>query len=261
MSLRNHSCGIASSTFVKSPCRGQVFSLDIGSFTWSVMLEDDIFARYYHATLYMQKNNALFVFGGECHTQNGARKTLCINSAVMLDLSTFQYTLLENGDSPIYGCSLSYSTFENNSILISGGYVKKDSKPILCEKPTTSAMVMVIKDGLIHVNDTLKIPEFAVSVGHTLVSFSSGTYVMLGGTASQISILTDKEMDTDICPAAVCIIEKTDVSPIHWIQCNLCEAWYHLLCIGLEKVPKGDYICNKCRKACKQKGPSARTSV
>ncbi len=262
MSLRDNVCPIADSTFNKQPCQGQIFSLDIDSLTWSVVLEDDIFSRHYHASLYMSKYNALFVFGGERYTQSGARETLCINSdVVMLNLSTFHFTLLKSQSNSLYGCCLSYSHFDASSILITGGYMKNNNTPVVKEKPMTTAMVMVVQDGRISISDTVAIPEYAMSVRHTIVRLSRGSYIMLGGTTSQISIFTDQDMDTDVCPASVCIIEKTDVTPIIWIQCSLCDGWYHLVCIGLEAVPKGDYHCSKCKKACKQKCSSGRTSV
>lgn len=37
---------------------------------------------------------------------------------------------------------------------------------------------------------------------------------------------------------------------MEWIQCDLCEKWFHFLCIGLQKddVPEHeDYECSACR--------------
>lgn len=37
---------------------------------------------------------------------------------------------------------------------------------------------------------------------------------------------------------------------LEWIQCDLCEKWFHFLCIGLQKddVPEHeDYECSACR--------------
>ncbi len=268
MSQRNISCGFVDSAFTKTPCKGQVFSLDLSSLTWYTYkeLEADIFSRSYHATVYMPSSNALYIFGGERQTPGGMRETLCINSViVMLDTVTYQYTLLKPRSScppkNLYGCSFSYVPFENDCFLITGGYIKSDSSPIHSGNPMSSAMLLSVHDKMVEIRDQIEIPEYSKSAGHTIVCLSRRSFVMLGGSAPQISILTDLDLDTDICPASVCVIENSTISPITWIECSLCSKWYHLICVGLESVPKADYHCNSCLKACKKKGISTRTSV
>ena len=31
-----------------------------------------------------------------------------------------------------------------------------------------------------------------------------------------------------------------------WVQCELCELWFHLTCLGIASVPAGDWYCPKC---------------
>ena len=63
--------------------------------------------------------------------------------------------------------------------------------------------------------------------------------------------------DTD-CSAPQCI--RPMASQISWVQCDLCQQWFHLLCVGLtaESVEKID-IYNCC--VCKQKSISERKAL
>ena len=31
-----------------------------------------------------------------------------------------------------------------------------------------------------------------------------------------------------------------------WIQCELCQLWFHYVCVGLDVVPDGEWLCHKC---------------
>lgn len=31
-----------------------------------------------------------------------------------------------------------------------------------------------------------------------------------------------------------------------WVQCEVCGRWLHFKCIGLNKVPRNDYVCIVC---------------
>ena len=51
----------------------------------------------------------------------------------------------------------------------------------------------------------------------------------------------------DPCGADTC--KKPNVAVLTWIQCDRCEFWFHLACIGLprDKDYKNEYFaCNKC---------------
>ncbi|XP_071961642.1 lysine-specific demethylase 5A-like [Antedon mediterranea] len=56
----------------------------------------------------------------------------------------------------------------------------------------------------------------------------------------------DDDDEDEICSAKYCIRPLGD--DINWIQCDKCEQWYHLLCIGMKEEPPDDeeYACVKC---------------
>ncbi|XP_067283522.1 uncharacterized protein [Pseudorasbora parva] len=31
-----------------------------------------------------------------------------------------------------------------------------------------------------------------------------------------------------------------------WIQCDLCQLWFHMACVGADTVPDGEWLCHKC---------------
>ncbi|XP_038062608.1 uncharacterized protein LOC119733100 [Patiria miniata] len=60
---------------------------------------------------------------------------------------------------------------------------------------------------------------------------------------------TDGARDDDTCAATVC--KRPDTDPVDWVQCDLCQSWYHLKCVNLsrrraEAMPV--YTCTKCKK-------------
>lgn len=51
---------------------------------------------------------------------------------------------------------------------------------------------------------------------------------------------------------------------VNWVQCDRCEEWFHLLCIGLgedEISESEDYVCYKCRRSKFVKTPEAPSGV
>ena len=51
------------------------------------------------------------------------------------------------------------------------------------------------------------------------------------------------------CSAPQCLLPVAD--QISWVQCDRCEEWFHLMCVGLteEYAEQIDtYICVSCRK-------------
>jgi len=54
--------------------------------------------------------------------------------------------------------------------------------------------------------------------------------------------------DDDECSAAKCL--KPTGEEVNWVQCDRCEKWFHLLCVGLgedEVSESEDYVCHRCR--------------
>lgn len=57
----------------------------------------------------------------------------------------------------------------------------------------------------------------------------------------------DDDDDDEICAAASCTRPQGD--EVGWVQCDICEKWYHLACVGLspEKAEAMDsYNCKTC---------------
>lgn len=60
-------------------------------------------------------------------------------------------------------------------------------------------------------------------------------------------LMIDDEDDADNCAAIKCL--KPTGEEVNWVQCDHCEEWYHLLCVGLgsdEVKEDEDYKCFKC---------------
>lgn len=60
-------------------------------------------------------------------------------------------------------------------------------------------------------------------------------------------VMLDDEDDADNCAAIKCL--KPTGEEVNWVQCDHCEEWYHLLCVGLgtdEVKEDEDYKCFKC---------------
>lgn len=45
-----------------------------------------------------------------------------------------------------------------------------------------------------------------------------------------VNVDGDEDEDDEICSAKKCLRPLGD--DINWVQCDCCEKWYHLLCIG-----------------------------
>ena len=47
---------------------------------------------------------------------------------------------------------------------------------------------------------------------------------------------------------------------VHWVQCDKCELWYHLYCIGLKPhdiKEDEDFICKFCKGGSRRQPDSA----
>ncbi|XP_038061639.1 lysine-specific demethylase 5A-like isoform X2 [Patiria miniata] len=62
----------------------------------------------------------------------------------------------------------------------------------------------------------------------------------------------DGDEDDEQCSAKHCLQPTGD--DISWVQCDKCEKWYHLLCIGMTQEPADDeeFICRPCIKRQRQ---------
>nr|XP_054751747.1 lysine-specific demethylase 5A-like isoform X1 [Lytechinus pictus] len=63
-----------------------------------------------------------------------------------------------------------------------------------------------------------------------------------------INVDGDEDDDDEICSAKKCLRPLGD--DINWVQCDMCEKWYHLLCIGMKQQPEEDeeFFCRVCTK-------------
>ena len=52
---------------------------------------------------------------------------------------------------------------------------------------------------------------------------------------------------TDTDSFNICeICDKSSDEEGEWIQCDKCKDWYHLSCIDISEVPRGEWFCPKC---------------
>ncbi|CUM66034.1 uncharacterized protein PRCAT00003688001 [Priceomyces carsonii] len=78
-------------------------------------------------------------------------------------------------------------------------------------------------------------------------------------------------LDINTCPVCLLVpLEETkDVSSIHWILCDICNQWFHTICIKLTNYDVNNlsaYHCDSCRKGhgpsiYKRKSKRARTQI
>ena len=54
---------------------------------------------------------------------------------------------------------------------------------------------------------------------------------------------------------------KRLLSQVHWVQCDKCELWYHLFCIGLKPhdiKEDEDFVCKFCKGVSRGGGGSCK---
>ncbi|XP_030827948.1 lysine-specific demethylase 5A isoform X2 [Strongylocentrotus purpuratus] len=63
-----------------------------------------------------------------------------------------------------------------------------------------------------------------------------------------VNVDGDEDEDDEVCSAKKCLRPLGD--DINWVQCDCCEKWYHLLCIGMKQQPDEDedFVCRICIK-------------
>ncbi|XP_022082641.1 lysine-specific demethylase 5A-like [Acanthaster planci] len=69
---------------------------------------------------------------------------------------------------------------------------------------------------------------------------------------TELFVNVDGDDDDEQCSAKHCLQPTGD--DISWVQCDKCEKWYHLLCIGMTQEPADDeeFICRPCIKRQRQ---------
>jgi len=59
------------------------------------------------------------------------------------------------------------------------------------------------------------------------------------------------EAGEDDCSAANPKCKRPTGKQVHWVQCDKCELWYHLYCIGLKPhniKEDEDFCCRNCKQ-------------
>lgn len=69
-------------------------------------------------------------------------------------------------------------------------------------------------------------------------NIASHIYVYNFSPTSSDLKCTDKGLNSDeeICEAIPCLVAMCDRSVVEWVQCDNCSKWFHLFCIGLDRV-------------------------
>ncbi|XP_076448659.1 lysine-specific demethylase 5A-like [Babylonia areolata] len=71
----------------------------------------------------------------------------------------------------------------------------------------------------------------------------------------------DDDNDDEDCAASKCL--RPIGNAVNWVQCDSCELWFHLLCVGLgtnEICEEEDYVCTKCSSRPTTTNPSSAPS-
>ena len=71
----------------------------------------------------------------------------------------------------------------------------------------------------------------------------------------------DEKMEDAVCSAGQCI--RPTCSEVNWVQCDTCQLWYHLVCVGLtsESVQYIEaYYCFPCKQK-RAKQPATSVSL
>ncbi|KAK3776769.1 hypothetical protein RRG08_058519 [Elysia crispata] len=68
-------------------------------------------------------------------------------------------------------------------------------------------------------------------------------------TKEELVMLDDSDDNDDDCSAVKCL--KPIGEAVNWVQCDRCELWFHLLCVGIKAEDirdDEDYVCFSCRE-------------
>ncbi|XP_013066570.2 lysine-specific demethylase 5A-like isoform X1 [Biomphalaria glabrata] len=65
----------------------------------------------------------------------------------------------------------------------------------------------------------------------------------------ELVMMDDSDDNDEDCSAYKC--QRPTGEAVNWVQCDKCELWFHLLCVGLKKEEvrdEEDYVCFSCRE-------------
>ena len=91
--------------------------------------------------------------------------------------------------------------------------------------------------------------EYGTS-GSSLIFLEPDVLLISGDIKKAVLLYTSRTLISDKCDLqSDCQIDENFVSLIPWIFCEgRCQRWLHQFCVNLKVVPKGDYICDQCKK-------------
>ncbi|KAH9495294.1 Lysine-specific demethylase 5A [Bulinus truncatus] len=65
----------------------------------------------------------------------------------------------------------------------------------------------------------------------------------------ELVMMDDSDDNDEDCSAFKC--QRPTGEAVNWVQCDRCELWFHLLCVGLKKEEvrdEDDYVCFSCKE-------------
>ena len=260
-----------SSMFRKELADGDVYLLELkdsdtdASPTWKRLKgnETDILRRAYHTTTKVL-GNSLAVIVGITYENGKPHKRLSLQNIILLsdlDQSNISFKEVKLPDDVknvfISGHSTASPDNERNLLYIYGGYQQTTeliTKPV---QPSSELFVIDIEKAL--VLRKVAPSEYGTS-GSSLVFLEPDVLLISGGTKKALLLYTSKTLIPDKCDLqSDCQIDENFVSPIPWIFCEgKCQRWLHQFCVNLKVVPKGDYICDQCKKKRSSKSDSTK---
>ena len=55
-------------------------------------------------------------------------------------------------------------------------------------------------------------------------------------------------VDLDVCKMCKCVEPESGEDDVAWIECDTCECWYHVVCVGIDETDLGEtyFVCEDC---------------
>lgn len=265
LSMGTHKGYYNNSRFCQTCKDGRFYILDTDTYEWQHIKVPLIQPRAYHSVTVMEKDDEFVaaLIGGVVYEETAPTHREALNEIVVLtiDKEIQNFSLKEVSLQPsmptTHNVFLSShaTTVHNNVIIVAGGV--QDQKKEMKEKSRKASSTVYSIDLGAKVFEafpaTCNASETFSTHGHSihhLASDTDNTFLVLGGSSRQISLLTDRSFEPESCDSEPCTIASSGdkVDPT-WIQCNRkCQKWFHIHCIKLTRIPEGDYHCKKCKK-------------
>ena len=55
-------------------------------------------------------------------------------------------------------------------------------------------------------------------------------------------------VDLEVCNMCKRVEPESGEDDVQWIECDTCECWYHVVCVGMDETDCGDtyFVCEDC---------------